>query len=42
LRAARLVVHDANGYSLGEEGQRLLTVLLPLNDWAAGWAAGAK
>jgi DNA-binding HxlR family transcriptional regulator len=40
LRAARLVVHDANGYSLGEEGRSLLLLLLPLADWAARWSAG--
>ncbi len=42
LRASRLVVHDANGYSLGEEGRSLLALLLPLDAWAAGWAAGMK
>jgi len=40
LRAARLVVHEVNGYSLGGEGQSLLAVLLPLADWAARWGAG--
>jgi DNA-binding HxlR family transcriptional regulator len=39
LRAARLVVHDADGYSLGEEGRSLLLLLLPLADWATRWAA---
>src|SRR6202451_4275491 len=42
LRAARLVVHDADGYSLGEEGRSLLAVLLPLADWAARWGAGRE
>src|ERR1700728_489828 len=42
LRAARLVVHDADGYSLGEEGRSLLAVLLPLADWATRWAAGTE
>jgi DNA-binding HxlR family transcriptional regulator len=41
LRAARLVVHDANGYSLGEEGRSLLLLLLPLDAWATRWGAGA-
>ena len=39
LRAARLVVHDADGYSLGEEGRSLLLLLLPLADWATRWGA---
>jgi DNA-binding HxlR family transcriptional regulator len=42
LRAARLVVHDASGYSLGEEGQSLLLQLLPLADWAARWGKGME
>ena len=42
LRAARLVVHDANGYSLGEEGRSLLLLLLPLADWATRWGASAE
>ena len=39
LRAVRLVVHDADGYSLGEEGRSLLLLLLPLADWATRWGA---
>src|ERR1700722_64577 len=39
LRAARLVVHDADGYSLGEEGRSLLLLLLPLDAWATRWGA---
>jgi DNA-binding HxlR family transcriptional regulator len=42
LRAARLVVHEANGYSLGEEGRSLLLLLLPLADWAMRWGAGME
>ena len=42
LRTARLVVHDANGYSLGEEGRSLLLLLLPLADWATRWGASAE
>jgi DNA-binding HxlR family transcriptional regulator len=42
LRAARLVVHDANGYSLAEEGRSLLVVLLPLADWATRWGEGME
>jgi len=42
LRAAKLVVHDGDGYSLSEEGQALLLLLLPLVDWADQWAAGSK
>jgi len=42
LRAARLVVHGANGYSLGGEGRSLLLLLLPLADWAARWGAGSE
>jgi DNA-binding HxlR family transcriptional regulator len=41
LRAARLVVHGGEGYSLSEEGDALLQLLLPLVDWADRWAAGS-
>jgi DNA-binding HxlR family transcriptional regulator len=41
LRAATLVVHGGNGYSLSEEGQALLLLLVPLVDWADQWAAGS-
>ncbi len=42
LRAARLVIHDGDGYLLSEEGQALLRLLLPLGKWAEQWAARSK
>ena len=39
LREAGAVAHDGRGYALTEEGQRLITVLEPLGDWAQRWAA---
>jgi DNA-binding HxlR family transcriptional regulator len=42
LRAAGLVVHGGEGYSLSKDGQALLLRLLPLVDWADQWAAGSK
>jgi DNA-binding HxlR family transcriptional regulator len=40
LRAAKLAVHGAGGYALSEDGQALVTLLLPLAHWADRWAAG--
>jgi DNA-binding HxlR family transcriptional regulator len=37
LRAARLVVHDDDGYVLSPEGQSLTQLLLPLVSWADEW-----
>jgi DNA-binding HxlR family transcriptional regulator len=42
LRAARLVIHEGDGYSLSEEGRGLLRLLLPLRKWADRWAAQSK
>jgi DNA-binding HxlR family transcriptional regulator len=42
LRAARLVVHSGDGYSLSEEGQTLLRLLMPLRKWADQWATQSK
>ena len=42
LRAARLVIHEGDGYLLGEEGQELLGLLLPLGKWADQWGARSK
>jgi DNA-binding HxlR family transcriptional regulator len=42
LRAARLVIHDGEGYSLSAEGRALLRLLLPLGKWADRWAAQPK
>lgn len=38
LRQAGLVGRDARGYVLSEEGESLLTVVLPLHGWAEAWA----
>ena len=37
LRAARLVVHEGEGYLLSASGADLLSVLHPLADWAGKW-----
>ena len=37
LRAAGVVVHDARGYALSEEGQALLSLIVPLHAWADAW-----
>jgi DNA-binding HxlR family transcriptional regulator len=42
LRAARIVIHAGEGYSLSEEGRALLRLLLPLGKWAEQWAARSK
>ncbi len=42
LRAARLVIHGGEGYSLSAEGRALLRRLLPLGQWAERWAARSK
>jgi DNA-binding HxlR family transcriptional regulator len=39
LRAARLVDREDRGYVLSEQGDTLLTLLLPLNGWANEWAS---
>lgn len=40
MRAARFVGHDGEGYALSEEGRSLVTLLLPLANWAKTWAEG--
>lgn len=42
FRAARLVVHSGDGYSLSEQGKALLLLLLPVVDWANQWVPGSK
>lgn len=37
LGEADLVVHDAEGYTLTDQGRALLTCLEPLSDWAETW-----
>jgi DNA-binding HxlR family transcriptional regulator len=39
LRAIGVVVHDARGYGLSEEGKALLRLIKPLHKWADGQAA---
>jgi DNA-binding HxlR family transcriptional regulator len=36
--AGVVVVSEAGGYELSAQGQELLEVLLPLNEWAKAWA----
>ena len=42
LRAAKLVVHGGDGYTLSAEGRALLRLMLPLVAWSDRWAAGTK
>jgi DNA-binding HxlR family transcriptional regulator len=37
LRTAGIVVHDTLGYGLSEQGEALLSVLLPIHRWAEAW-----
>jgi DNA-binding HxlR family transcriptional regulator len=39
LRTARLAVHQGDGYALSTEGQALVSLLLPVTEWAGRWAA---
>jgi len=39
LRAARLVVHEGEGYLLTATGKELLRALRPLADWAGRWGS---
>jgi DNA-binding HxlR family transcriptional regulator len=39
LRAAGIVIHDAGGYGLSEEGKALLALFMPLHEWAGAWGA---
>ena len=38
LRASELVFHAADGYRLTPRGLELVKLLLPLTEWAKGWA----
>jgi DNA-binding HxlR family transcriptional regulator len=42
FRAATLVVHCGDGYSLSEQGKALLLLLHPVVDWANQWVPGSK
>lgn len=39
LRESRLVDHSRDGYRLTAEGRSLVTVVLPLHEWAERWAS---
>jgi len=41
LGEAGVVAHDGSGYALTPQGRDLLERLLPLDEWAAGWAFDA-
>lgn len=41
LGEADLVAHDGSGYALTAQGRSLLERLVPLDEWAMGWRAGA-
>ena len=38
LREAAIVVLGDDGYGLSEDGSQLVEALLPLHQWAEGWA----
>jgi DNA-binding HxlR family transcriptional regulator len=40
LRDAGLVAGGDGGYALTAQGRELLEILVPLNEWANGWARG--
>ena len=42
LRETKLVELGDNGYALTKQGAALLHLLMPLHDWADGWAASLK
>jgi DNA-binding HxlR family transcriptional regulator len=42
LRETKLVALGEEGYALTRQGAALLDLLLPLHDWAEGWAASLK
>jgi DNA-binding HxlR family transcriptional regulator len=42
LRETKLIEHDEEGYALTKQGAALLHLLMPLHDWADGWAASLK
>lgn len=37
LRTAAIVVHHTGGYALSEEGEVLVRLIMPLNEWATEW-----
>lgn len=41
LADAGLVAHTGDGYYLTDQGEALVSVLLPLDAWAAGWTPDA-
>lgn len=38
LRSASIVVHNAGGYGLSEEGGVLVSLIMPLDEWAKAWS----
>jgi DNA-binding HxlR family transcriptional regulator len=42
LRETRIVTHGDAGYALTAQGTELLARLMPLQDWAKGWAKSLK
>jgi DNA-binding HxlR family transcriptional regulator len=42
LRETKLIELGENGYALTKQGAALLHLLMPLHDWAEGWAASLK
>lgn len=42
LRDTKLVQLGDDGYALTKQGAALLHLLMPLHDWAEGWAASLK
>jgi DNA-binding HxlR family transcriptional regulator len=42
LRESRLVDHSGEGYRLTAEGRSLVVLVLPLHEWAEGWALASS
>jgi DNA-binding HxlR family transcriptional regulator len=42
LRTAGIVVHDTPGYGLSEDGEVLVSMLLPIHRWADAWGTKSR
>lgn len=42
LRETKIIELGDDGYALTKQGAALLHLLMPLHDWADGWAASLK
>ncbi len=42
LKALQLVEMQAEGYQLSKQGEKLIEIILPLDDWSSQWANQIK